>query len=343
MLKIFKKNLRKVKNFQRASRLGDELLVCHCGKKMTASGVASHSTVCSWAFRSRLKYFFKKYKFNMNCPVCKKRIKLDNKLINWRKSYKPFFCCEECYNKARKLVYFYKHHKKKCIYCKKIFVGYNNTCSKECYSKNLSKTVAKAWKKQKRLKPDVYKARCKNIAKRSYATARAWNKGLHGEEYLKHFVKNGKNNLYEGLKKNRGWFKITTPEIKIRKILKKLKLRFKHGFFICQKQFDFLISFTKNVIILEVDGDYWHKSKLRCKDIKTRSEKRKDDKIKERIIKRIKNTKKEWIIIRFWENDIIYNTKKVYNLIEELKSRSNNARQFKSVIRKIKKCYKEKC
>ena len=67
------------------------------------------------------------------------------------------------------------------------------------------------------------------------------------------------------------------------------------------------------------------------------------DKNKEFILKRIKKTKKEWIVIRFWENDINNDTKKVYNLLEEMKLRSDNAKQFKSIICKIKKYYKEKC
>ncbi len=67
------------------------------------------------------------------------------------------------------------------------------------------------------------------------------------------------------------------------------------------------------MIILECDGDYWHKSKRRCNDINERKIKRIEDKLKENVIYNIKSNKK-WFVFRFWEYDINNN----FNRIEKI-------------------------
>jgi len=311
--------------------------------------MTSHNDVCKHALQSKFRFLFEKFKLYEYC-YCGRKINIDKTHIE-RSGKHVNFCSNKCLNKAKQFVFHFEYYIKikKCGICKRKFISYNKTkktCSQKCANKFSKKAAQKWWNKNKR--SQVVKERNRKIGIntknwRQNKNWPAWNKDLHGKKYFKHYIKNGKNNFYERLKKNDGWFRATIPEKKIKKILKKLRLRFKHNFFTSQKQFDFLISFKKFIIILEVDGDFWHKSKLKCSDIEKRKEARKVDKKKELLIKKIKNTKKEWVVIRFWENDINIDTKKVYKLLEEMKLRSNNAKQFTNIICKIKKYYKEKC
>lgn len=172
-------------------------------------------------------------------------------------------------------------------------------------------------------------------------TFRSWNCGLHGEEFLKHYEKSdGTNSLFETLKKN-FFYKKTNAEQKIEILLQELNLDFQYSFFCCKRQFDFLLSLKKHVILIEVDGDYWHKSKRRCKDSSKRDIQRKNDIEKEKIILRIKNSNKKWLIIRFWEIDINENIEKIKNFLDLLVRDDEDEAKFESVVQEIKVYYSQ--
>ena len=80
---------------------------------------------------------------------------------------------------------------------------------------------------------------------------------MTGREYLKHYDKpDGTNSLYEGLKKNHGWYYKSKPEIKFEEILEKINIDYRYNFFTQHSQFDFLV-IGKNInFIFEIDGDY---------------------------------------------------------------------------------------
>jgi hypothetical protein len=70
--------------------------------------------------------------------------------------------------------------------------------------------------------------------------------------------------------------------------------------------------------------------------------KRLEDKDKENVIYRIKNTNKKWVLIRFWESDIKNDLKIIEKLIRLLIRSDKNESKFKNIIRKIKIYYSKK-
>lgn len=336
------KHVKKTKKFMKICNF-NEFYKCKCGQKVHINGSSSHSKMCKYSNKSKSLYLFKKYKFNKICPICKKNINLKFNIIDIRKKCLSFFCCHECFILAKKNVSKYKRNLKlqtKCKICNKKFIGDRKTCSNKCYLKLLKNKVSICWKKQKRT--GYYKTRCENIGKRSYENAKAWNKGLKGEEYLKHFEKNGVNNFYNALKNNNKWFKKTYPEIKMDNLLKEMNLKYKYSFFTSNRQFDFIVSLNKNVFIIEVDGNFWHKSNTHCQNIDERLKMRQSDKEKEKVIEKIKNTDKKWYVIRFWELDVVNDIENVKKYLLNLVYLDKNGGNIENEICEIKKYYDKK-
>ena len=98
-----------------------------------------------------------------------------------------------------------------------------------------------------------------------------------------------------------------------------------------RSQFDFILNINNLKIILECDGDYWHKSSRRCSDIGVINIKRNQDKLKEKFM-----IDKEFLFIRFWEYNINNNLDIIENFLLELKSSDINSN---SVIENIKEYY----
>jgi very-short-patch-repair endonuclease len=168
-----------------------------------------------------------------------------------------------------------------------------------------------------------------------------WNFGLSGKEYLKHYQKkDGSNSLYDSIKRNSSFFRKTLPEKKMEDILLFLSLKFEHPFFRKRKQFDFVIFLKNYRFIIEVDGDYWHKSSRRCSDPTIRRNQRDIDKRKEGVFKKIKSNK-SWVVLRFWELDILNDSITVEKYIKEL-IKEDKKGNCESTIQKIKKYYRKK-
>lgn len=112
-----------------------------------------------------------------------------------------------------------------------------------------------------------------------------------------------------------GPFKDTKPELKMKEILNELNIQFEHQFRIegINHNFDFRILNTN--ILIEVDGDYFHGNPKKYSTLYERQIKqRQKDKENEELAKA-----SNFILLRFWEDDILNNTEeikmKLYNLI----------------------------
>ena len=102
-----------------------------------------------------------------------------------------------------------------------------------------------------------------------------------------------------------GPYKNTKPELKMKEILNFLNIPFKHQFRIKNHLYDFHILNTN--ILIEVDGDYWHgNSKMFKKLNKVQKESKQRDKKHNKIAKT-----NNYILLRFWENDILRNEEKI--------------------------------
>jgi very-short-patch-repair endonuclease len=110
----------------------------------------------------------------------------------------------------------------------------------------------------------------------------------------------------------KGPFKDTVPELKMKEILTFLNIPFEHQFRLGNCSFDFHVSNTN--ILIEVDGDYFHAnpkkySTLNSMQLKMRErDKRHDDAAKFN----------NYILLRFWEDDILNNIDIVKNEIRKI-------------------------
>jgi hypothetical protein len=165
-----------------------------------------------------------------------------------------------------------------------------------------------------------------------------WNKGMTGETYLNHYIKNGVNTLYLALEKQKNtWYKKTSIEQKMENLLIELNIKYKYSCFLFHKQFDFQIYLDDNKkYFIEVDGDYYHKSSRRCFDENERKITRMQDKTKENIL--YENFGNEnCIVVRFWEFNINNHIDIIKNLLIDLKNKNNKEK----TINKIKQFYKK--
>lgn len=109
------------------------------------------------------------------------------------------------------------------------------------------------------------------------------------------------------IQNNPGPYKDTEPELKMKEILTSLNIPFEHQFRVegISHSFDFHVLNTN--ILIEVDGNYWHcNPKVFKKLSKIQKQwKRQDIKIN-KLAK-----EKDFILIRFWEKDILNNEKNV--------------------------------
>lgn len=111
---------------------------------------------------------------------------------------------------------------------------------------------------------------------------------------------------------------------------------YKYCFFINRRQFDFYVDLDEIKILIEVDGDYWHKSSRRCNDVLERDIKRKEDFDKFEAILGIKS-KYKWYCIRFWEYNVYNNKSEIVNFLSDIKNKINIYDKIKSMNEYYKK------
>ena len=109
------------------------------------------------------------------------------------------------------------------------------------------------------------------------------------------------------IQNNPGPYKDTEPELKMKEILNFLNIPFEHQFRVkgINHNFDFHIPNTN--ILIEVDGDYWHGNPEKFKKLNEAQigNKQRDEKVN-KVAK-----ENNYILLRFWQNDILNNEEKV--------------------------------
>lgn len=337
--KKFKKALETARHFLKTKKMS-LTFVCNCGQEITVNGATSHSLICKDAYLSKTFFLIENFKLDKVCSVCNKSI-IYEKIIDFRGHVN--FCSSECRNVARKYVFKFEKNYRQCVVCSKYKIMTSKTCSDKCYKDLISQNLRKNWEQLQ----GVARSTRIQLATKKFNEIRktfsSWNAGLHGEEFLKHYEKSdGTNKLFETLKKN-FFYKKTDAEKRFESLIQEQNLNYQYSFFCCNRQFDFLVSLKKHIVIIEVDGDFWHKSKRRCKDELIRESYRKLDLEKELVINKIKNTDKKWILIRFWEIDITDSLNKIKQLFETLVRNDEDEHKFKSVVQEIKEYYAQSC
>jgi len=117
--------------------------------------------------------------------------------------------------------------------------------------------------------------------------------------------------ILKRLQNYKGPYKDTKPELKMKEILNNLNIPFEHQFRLENYLFDFKIK-GKNILI-EVDGDYWHGNPKIYKDLNEMQKKMQKRGLEKGKLAKTNN----FILLRFWEGDILKNENKV---IEKMKS-----------------------
>src|SRR5574344_401627 len=302
----------------------DDFIICSkCGLKVHFNGVCSHTKIHPSIIDDKLEYMKNKYHFYDKSVYSNKKINYSNIT---RKNKYIIVCDSIEYKNIKKYIHQYEKNYKQCPICKKYFMNNNKTCSNECNKKMLSLKSKNFWNDDSNKEKIII--RNKKIGKLSQEYnkgRRPWNYGLNGNDYFKHFnKKDGSNSLIDSIKKST-FIPSTSIESKMEKFLNLNNFNYKHSWFCSSKQFDFLVDFDNIVLIIECDGDYWHKSKRRCLDINERNIKRLEDLQKEQIIyEKIKNTNKKWYVFRFWEYDINNNFDRIKNYLLDIKYDENN-------------------
>lgn len=204
------------------------------------------------------------------CLYCKKEFYINKKRLNSAK-----FCCFNCYTSYKNNVHNplkgFKHSKKSKLNIK---IGHNNALKNEQYHINLKKSF--------------------KIRKKKYGNS----KGV--KDYDSLIKKIRINTIKQHLE---GKFPQINTKIEriMEKELTKQKIEYIHPFPLANRWVcDF--GFPNSKLIVECDGDYWH----RREDVK------KKDKAKDAYINKV-----GWKILRFWEKDIKNNINDCVDIIKE--------------------------
>lgn len=134
-------------------------------------------------------------------------------------------------------------------------------------------------------------------------------KGKDHYLYGEHLLEETKRKIGESttirMQTQHGPYKDTKPELKMKEILNELNISFEHQFRLGNRLFDFHILNTN--ILVEVDGDYFHGNlKIFSKLNKMQKINKQRDIVKDQIAK-----ESNFVLLRFWESDILKNTKEV--------------------------------
>ncbi|MCK4358480.1 MAG: DUF559 domain-containing protein [Candidatus Cloacimonetes bacterium] len=135
------------------------------------------------------------------------------------------------------------------------------------------------------------------------------NKGKH------YHSEKSKKNLREKallrMRNKKGPFKDTKPELKMKEILNFLNIPFEHQFRLDNYLYDFHILNTN--ILIEVDGDYFHGNPKKFSKLNKMQLEMKERDLKHNKIAKVNN----FVLLRFWQDDILNNEKIVVNKLEE--------------------------
>lgn len=314
------------KNYFNTDKLGKIKMICsNCKKEISINGCNSHYKVCPNIYDDKFNFILNYFSGFTNSIISNNPIKLSHniRLSKW-------FLVVNNISEWRTLlsfIYKYETYYKKCPVCDKGFISKKDYCSISCSLKEYHKEIKNTDKYLKR------NLKISETRKKLHIIQEPWNKGLTGKTYMDHYLKeDGTNSLLEAIYNNEKWFVKTTIEDKIENLLKKLNIKYIYNY-INKNQFDFKTNINNKTILIEADGDYWHKSSKRCFDINIRNMKRLEDKIKDDNIMKNKN----YIVIRFWEYNINNNIDIIENFL--IKLMESNDTNFENNINEIKKYY----
>lgn len=294
---------------------------CKCGKEVTYNGVTSHARACPYGWYS--KSLFKEL------AIC--RAGYDSFPFDGRYTFMRFYSSKEVAekkDKQYKALVKKKKRRGKCLVCGVIFYSKiikTKTCSKKCAYSLM--TLNRDYSSNSENLKNLHKNRKEN----GYVYS-VWNKGLTGEDYIKHYRREGESLDQTRKRMYSGMFKKSTPEKIIEDVLRKHNITYHYSFFLGGRQFDFCL--PNNRILIECDGDYWHGNTFTQKNL-TESQimKQKDDRIKDSIAKKNNNT-----IVRFWEYDIHNHLNEIETSILNIITGEND-HEIRKEICKIEKNY----
>ncbi|MCK4357323.1 MAG: DUF559 domain-containing protein [Candidatus Cloacimonetes bacterium] len=149
---------------------------------------------------------------------------------------------------------------------------------------------------------DAAKRKMSKSAEGKHSGEKNPNYGKHPSDAAKRKMR---EKAIQRLQNHPGPFKDTKPELKMKEILNELNIPFEHQFRLGNHLFDFRILNTN--ILIEVDGDYWHGNLKIFKKLSKRQLKQKQKDIKNEKLAKENN----FILLRFWENDILKDSESV--------------------------------
>lgn len=135
---------------------------------------------------------------------------------------------------------------------------------------------------------------------------KAWNKNIPRSEETKRKI--GEKRLLQILN-HPGPYKNTKPELKMKDILNDLNIPFEHQFRLGNHLFDFHVLNTN--ILIEVDGDYYHGNPEKFSKLNKMQLKQRQKDIKTNMLAEENN----FVLLRFWQNDVLHSTEEVKNII----------------------------
>ncbi len=250
-----------------------------------------------------IKYYYNEE--DLKCKKCGEIVKL--------RRGTPNTYCSYCFCRVNK-----KEGFKNCEVCNKefeyknSFEAKNKTCSKECtvelQSRKLTAYHKSLTKEQKtEIKRKMHETKLKNGA---YDNIVAWNKGLTGI-YSEETIEKIRNATLKQMEQNRVYK--SSIESKMEEILISLNINFKQSFVLNRSQFDFLL--IDYNIIIECDGDYWHRNLSIEKFRKNKNYIQINNEIND-AYKTLLAYSNGYYLLRFWESEIMLATDDVSEKIK---------------------------
>lgn len=161
---------------------------------------------------------------------------------------------------------------------------------------------------------------------KSHKGRKAWNKNIPCSKNIKKKIsiqmkevmkdpkvrENLREKALQHIQNNKGPFKNTKPELKMKEILNNLNIPYETQFRLQNHLFDFRILNTN--VLIEVDGDWFHGNPKKFSSLNTMQLKQKQKDLKNTQLAKENN----YTLLRFWENEVL---KKEEKIIKELKKK----------------------
>jgi len=271
-----------------------------CGLKFIYDGVNSFAThLKEHSINTNnylLEYYYSKEQLKCSTENCTMLVELRN--------YKPKLNCDECLKNKN---YGKGKDEKECQSCGNVFKNKDyriKTCSKECAKELRSKKI-KDWHKNMTI--EAKSEHFKKIIQKTAMTRRknntpSWNSGKTGV-YSKETIEKIRRATLKQLENQT--FRKTKIEKIIESVLSEMGVKYKYSFILEKRQYDFRVKDYN--LLIECDGDYWHGNpKFYPVLTERQKEKQKEDRKKDKIAK-----KNNYILMRFWEDEILNNLETV--------------------------------